>query len=211
MTLFKDVTTEDYLCRNHHLIIQAKKATNISIIVALGDFPIVALSLLFVVQGISILRYVKNRPFQSIFINLISFITNVGTFSFIAGLLRLESVNEIIDHGNLFIDQDNMHSLITIGFLCLSFIFMLNIIYLCVMMFIFFQTCVMNLDCICFFLIFEEKNEKSVELNEETFKEDLERESANEKKIDRKAMGLSEKNEKLIHSFSNVKDSNKFI
>ena len=200
LTLFKDVDTSNFLARNHHLIIEARKIVSISIIVFLGQYPEIALIFLLIVQGLSVMRYVKFRPFISKIINLISFITNLCTLAFVSSLFQMNDASKLLKERKV-ISEDRVDQYFSAGFVSFSLIFMMNIIYLCVMLFIFAETCAKNLDCVCFFLLEEEENEEENRLVEEKKLE----------KNEKKREILTKEQAKIVHSFSNVKDCAKFI
>ena len=206
LTLFKDVSLLNKLTRNHIMIISMKKVLNIFVLVVFGNYPLIAISFLLFIQILSVVRYVKYLPFQSRFINVISFITNLCTLAFIASFFRLIYLYSFIKESTL-IDEDLVSDYYNSGFVSISFIFMLNVIYLCITIFVFFNTCENNLDCICFFLLEEKKIEDEIQLIENKGEENVDI-SEDGKKIE---VNLSENKEKLIHKFSNIKDCNELI
>ena len=165
--VFHGIETKTFIQRNHFNFVHIKKfGIIIGIVTILQDMNLLLGYLLFV-QIVASARYLKWRPFSSLKLNLLNFLTEIAFLVIICILLKVSEITKTQQDGNsTVISDESMNSIIQAADAIISFNFIVLVFYCIVAGMLLFYYVIKNIDCICFVFFHQKMPEEDATIIE---------------------------------------------
>jgi len=174
--VFHYIETKTFFQRNHFNFVHIKKFLIVIGLASILEDMNLLLGYLLFIQICASLRYVKLRPFKSLRINLLNFLTEIAFLVIICILLKVSQVTSDQQNGDNIISDESINSIIQAGDAIISFTFIVLVIYSIVSGLLLLYYIVKNIDCICF-IFFHQKIPEEEQTIIESFEEQRGKES----------------------------------
>lgn len=159
-SIFHFANVNNFFSRNHFILLHIKKFLIVLGIATLIDNERLLVIYLLVVQIVSMLRFMKFRPYTSFRMNCLDFVKEFAFFIIICILFKIQQVTDEQENGTTVISPESQNSIVQAGDAIISFTFIVLVLYSIVAGLLLLFYVIKNIDCVCFFLMHQKMQEE---------------------------------------------------